>query len=93
MSVLVLIFGLFSGCFLSVLVGLLGRKRKIGFGLSFLVSLIFTPLVGLIVTLLSEENENSERGSWGCVGTFLAIAGFCVLMLLIVLVVMGVSAN
>ena len=31
MSFLALLFGLMSGCFLSVLVGLIGSKRRIGF--------------------------------------------------------------
>ena len=46
MSVLTLIFGLLSGCFLSVLVGIIGSRRRIGFGWAFLLSVIFTPLVG-----------------------------------------------
>ena len=52
MSILIVLFGLLSDCLLSVLVGIIGSSRRIGFGLAFLVSLIFTPLVGLIITLL-----------------------------------------
>ena len=47
MSLFVLFFGLMSGCFLSVLVGIVGSKRRIGFGWAFLASLFLTPLVGL----------------------------------------------
>ena len=32
MSLFALFFGLMSGCFLSVLVGIVGSKRRIGFG-------------------------------------------------------------
>lgn len=42
---------------LSVLVGLLGRNRKIGFGLSFVLSLFLSPLIGLIITLFSKKND------------------------------------
>ena len=60
MSILAVIFGILSGCFLAVLVGIIGSHRRIGFGWAFLISLIFTPLVG-------------QR--WGCVGTVVAILG------------------
>ena len=54
MAILTLLFGLLSGCLLAVLVGIIGSRRRIGFGLAFLLSLIFTPLVGLIVALLTD---------------------------------------
>lgn len=54
MSILAVIFGILSGCFLAVLVGIIGSHRRIGFGWAFLISLIFTPLVGLIVALLTD---------------------------------------
>lgn len=38
MSLFALFFGLMSGCFLSVLVGIVGSKRRIGFGWAFLAS-------------------------------------------------------
>ena len=41
MSILIVLFGLLSDCLLSVLVGIIGSSRRIGFGLAFLVSLIF----------------------------------------------------
>ena len=49
MSLFALFFGLMSGCFLSVLVGIVGSKRRIGFGWAFLASLFLTPLVGLLL--------------------------------------------
>ena len=57
----VLIFALLSGCFLAALVGMLGRRRTIGFGWPFVLSLVFTPLVGLILVLLSEKLPNGEK--------------------------------
>ena len=38
---------------LSVLVGVLGGKRKIGFGWAFFWAIILSPLIGLIIALLS----------------------------------------
>ena len=74
MSILAVIFGILSGCFLAVLVGIIGSSRRIGFGLAFLVSLIFTPLVGLIVALLTDPLPGGGQ-RWGCVGTVVAILG------------------
>lgn len=74
MGILIVIFGLLSGCLLSVLVGIIGSSRRIGFGLAFLLSLIFTPLVGLIITLLTDRLP-CEGQRWGCIGTFVAILG------------------
>jgi uncharacterized membrane-anchored protein YhcB (DUF1043 family) len=36
-------------------VGVLGRKRRIGFGLAFLLSLFLSPIIGLIVVLFSKK--------------------------------------
>ena len=84
MSILAVIFGILSGCFLAVLVGIIGSlqlggafagaPRRIGFGWAFLISLIFTPLVGLIVALLTDPLPGGGQ-RWGCVGTVVAILG------------------
>ena len=37
----------------------IGTKRKIGYGLSVLWSILFSPIVGLIVTLLSKPIEQN----------------------------------
>ena len=74
MSILAVIFGILSGCFLAVLVGIIGSHRRIGFGWAFLISLIFTPLVGLIGALLPDPLPGGGQ-RWGCVGTVVAILG------------------
>ena len=74
MAILTLLFGLLSGCLLAVQVGIIGSRRRIGFGLAFLLSLIFTPLVGLIVALLTDPLPGGGQ-RWGCVGTVVAILG------------------
>jgi len=73
-----------SGCFLSVLVGIVGSRRRIGFGVPFFVSLLFTPLVGLIVALLSDPLPYADR-RWGCFGTLFALLGLLCLVLFVLL--------
>lgn len=88
MSILIVLFGLLSGCLLSVLVGMIGSRRNIGFGLAFLLSLIFTPLVGLIITLLTDPLPcGSQR--WGCIGTLVAVLGLLCLVVFLVLLLAG----
>ena len=83
MSVLTLIFGLLSGCFLSVLVGIIGSRRRIGFGWAFLLSVIFTPLVGLVIALPTRCRAATSGGGasepsspcWACCSSRLSC--FC----------------
>lgn len=88
MSVLVLIFGLLSGSLLSVLVGIVGSRRRIGFGWAFLLSLIFTPIVGLIVALVSDPLPDCER-RWGCIGTTVALLGILSLIVFLMMLLAG----
>lgn len=88
---LTVLFGLLSGSFLSVLVGLIGARRRIGFGWAFLVSVIFTPLIGLIVALLSDPLPCGQK-SWGCIGTLLAIIGLFFLAGFLLLLFAGGAA-
>jgi hypothetical protein len=85
---LVILFGALSGCLLSVLVGVIGSRRRIGFGWAFLISLIFTPLVGLIVALLTDPLPGEDR-RWGCIGTLLALLGLVSLMVFLLLLLAG----
>ena len=85
-----MIFGLLTGSFLAALVGLLGARRRIGFGWTFFLSVLFTPLVGLIVCLLSDKLPNGER-KWGCLGSILAIITIA-LFVFLALMVIGVTA-
>ena len=84
MTILVIFFGLLSGCFLSILVGLVGRSRKLGFGWSFLISLIFTPLVGLLCALISDPLPAGQQQGWGCIGTIVGGLG-CLFLILFLL--------
>lgn len=80
MSLLLLVFGLFSGCFLAVLVGLIGSRRTIGFGWAFIISLLLTPLVGLICALLTSPLPAYNDQKMGCIGIGLAIIGALLLI-------------
>ena len=88
MGVLTLIFGLLSGCFLSVLVGIIGSRRRIGFGWAFLLSVIFTPLVGLVIALLTDPLPGGDQ-RWGCIGTFVAVLGMLFLAVFLLMLLTG----
>lgn len=42
---------------LSALIALIGKDRKIGYGWSFVLCLFLSPIVGLIIILLSKKND------------------------------------
>ena len=88
MSILTLVFGLLSGCFLSVLVGIIGSRRRIGFGWAFLLSVIFTPLVGLIIALLTDPLPGGDQ-RWGCIGIFIAVLGMLFLAVFLLMLLTG----
>lgn len=85
---LTIVFGILSGCFLSVLVGLVGSGRRLGFSWTFLISLLFSPLVGLIAALVSDPLPNAEQ-RWGCLGTLVAFLGFVFLAAFLLLLLSG----
>lgn len=79
MSILLIIFGIFGGVLLNALVGLVGARRRLGFGWTFLLSLLLTPLGGLICALISEKLPEGQR-RWGCLGVVLAMVVIVVLL-------------
>ena len=86
MGITLLIFGLLTDSFLAALVGLLGARRRIGFGWTFFLSVLFTPFVGLVICLLSDKLPNNER-KWGCLGSILAILTIALLAFLVLMVI------
>jgi len=50
----------FGWILFAILVGLVGSSRKIGFGMSLLWSLLLSPLVGLVIVLLSPSANEIE---------------------------------
>lgn len=47
--------------FLSIIVGVLGQNKNIGFGWAFFLALIFSPLIGLIIVLVSDSKTIRRR--------------------------------
>lgn len=45
---------------ISFVLAIYGGKRKIGFGVSLLVSLLLSPLIGFICVALSERIQNNK---------------------------------
>lgn len=53
-------FAIFFICVVAAMaygIGCLGRKRKIGFGWAFVISLLISPVIGLIVVLCSKKKD------------------------------------
>lgn len=86
--VLVILGSLLLGCLLPALVGYLGSRRELGFGWAFVISLIFTPLVGLIFVLISNPLPADSEPKVGCIGGCLSVAG---LMFVGFLAMLGLS--
>jgi hypothetical protein len=90
MGITLLIFGLLSDTFLAALVGLVGARRRIGFGWTFFLSVLFTPFIGLIIALLSDKLPDGER-NWGCLGSILAIITIALLVFFFI-AILGAAA-
>ena len=82
MGLTLLLFGLISDTFVAALVGLVGARRRIGFGWTFFLSMLLTPFIGLIICLLSDRLPEGDR-NWGCLGSILAIVTIALLTLLL----------
>lgn len=46
---------------MTLLVGIVGRKRNIGFFFAFFWSVLLSPIIGLVITLLSKPKIDKER--------------------------------
>lgn len=91
MALTLLVFGLLSDTFLAALVGLVGARRRIGFGWTFFLSVLLTPFIGLIIALLSDKLPDGER-NWGCLGSILAIITIALLVFLFI-TILGAAAT
>lgn len=77
------IFGLATGVLFDVLVGLVGSRRNIGFGWAFILSALFTPLVGLIVVLISDPLPAGAEPKYGCLGRTFGCLGAALLVFIV----------
>lgn len=91
MGITLLIFGLLSDTFLAALVGLVGARRRIGFGWTFFLSVLLTPFIGLIIALLTDKLPDGER-KWGCLGSILAIITIALLVFFFI-AILGAAAT
>lgn len=89
MPALLTIYGIFGSCLLSVLVGLIGSHRKIGFGWTFFLSVLLSPLLGLVFALISKKLPKGER-RWGILGAILAVLTV-IFIILFVVYVLGIA--
>ena len=90
MALTLLVFGLLSDTYLAALVGLVGARRRIGFGWTFFLSVLLTPFIGLIIALLSDKLPDGER-NWGCLGSILAIITIALLVFLFIAILGGAA--
>ena len=88
MALSLIIFGLLSNSLLAILVGIVGSRRRIGFGWTFLISVVFTPLIGLICALISDPLPIGEP-PWGCLGPLLAIIAVAMMFAVLSMVFWG----
>jgi len=56
-----IILGIILSLVFAHFIGKIGERRWIGYGMSFFISFIFSPLIGLIITLLSTKNSPSQN--------------------------------
>ena len=86
----IVIFGLLSGhLLLDILVALLGSRRNIGFGWVFVISVVFTPLVGLIVALISDPLPAGAEPKYGCLGHSFGCLGTIFMVLIAAAMLFG----
>ena len=87
----ILTFGLLSGhLLLDVLVGLLGSRRNIGFGWAFIISALFTPLIGLIAVLISNPLPAGAEPKYGCLGYSFGCLGSIFMVLIVAAILFGI---
>lgn len=87
----ILIFGILSGSLLiNVLVGLLGSRREIGFGWAFILSVLLTPLFGLIIVLLTNPLPEGSEPKYGCLGFSFGCLGTIFMILIVSAILFGV---
>ncbi len=84
----VIIFGALSGSLLCALVGLVGSSRRLGFGWTFVISLLFTPLVGLVAALLSDPLPAGEK-RWGCLAPIIALLAMGLVIAVLSMILWG----
>ncbi len=90
MNTLSIVLGIVTWCLVAVAVGLIGSRRKIGFAWTLILSLILTPIVGIIVALTSPNLPHGGE-KWGFVHVgFMVLTALALISFLVVLLTGGV---
>jgi hypothetical protein len=89
----ILAFGLLSGyLLLDILVGLVGSRRNIGFGWAFIISVLFSPIVGLLIALISPALPAGAEPKYGCLGQTFGCLGTLLIILIVAALLFGAAA-
>ena len=88
----ILIFAVVLGVGVDALIGLFGSRRNIGFGWAFIISLLLTPLAGLIAVLLSEPLPQGAEPKYGCLGFSFGCMGTIIITLIAMALLMAIVA-
>ena len=86
----ILIFSLLIGVGLDALIGIFGSRRNIGFGWAFIISLLFTPLIGLIAVLLSEQLPDGSEPKYGILGRSFGCLGAAFMILVAMAIIAAI---
>lgn len=87
----ILIFSVLLGVGVDALIGLLGSRRNIGFGWAFIISVLFTPLIGLIAVLLSERLPEGAEPKYGILGFSFGCLGTIFMILIVAALLLGLA--
>ena len=87
----ILIFSVLLGVGVDALIGLLGSRRNIGFGWAFIISILFTPLIGLIAVLLSEQLPDGAEPKYGILGQSFGCLGTAFMILIVAALLLGLA--
>ena len=85
----ILIFSVLLGVGVDAVIGLLGSRRNIGFGWAFIISVLFTPLIGLIAVLLSERLPQGSEPKYGILGLSFGCLGAVFMILIGISLLLG----
>ena len=86
----ILIFAVILGVGVDALIGLIGSRRNIGFGWAFIISLLFTPLIGLIAVLLSEQLPDGSEPKYGVLGHSFGCLGAAFMILVAMAIIAAI---
>ncbi len=75
---------------MAVLVGVLGARRESGFGWAFCASVIASPLIGLLVVLITDKLPQGERKT---APAGIIVGAIALLLYLVLFIVLGVFAS